>query len=246
MITQITILEVSLVLFIATIFRTAFGFGEALIAVPLLAMFMPVQVAAPIAVLASILIAGFVVFKDWKHIHLRSVGHLIASTIFGIPLGLLLLRVGSESMVKGCLAAILIIFSVYSLLKPKGMHLKDDRFAWFFGFLAGISGGSYGVNGPPLAIYGSLRAWSPEKFRATLQGYFLPASIFGMCGYGLSGLWTSKVNLLFLYSLPAIAVGIFVGRFVTTRLKDHHFARFLHFGLLTISAILLYQSFSHS
>jgi hypothetical protein len=32
------------------------------------------------------------------------------------------------------------------------------------------------MNGPPLVIYGALRRWTPERFRATLQGYFLPAS----------------------------------------------------------------------
>ena len=31
------------------------------------------------------------------------------------------------------------------------------------------------MNGPPLAIYGSMRRWSAQHFRATLQGYFLPA-----------------------------------------------------------------------
>jgi hypothetical protein len=37
---------------------------------------------------------------------------------------------------------------------------------------AGVLGGAYGMNGPPLVIYGSLRGSSPQHFRATLQGYF--------------------------------------------------------------------------
>ena len=35
------------VIFVATLIRSAFGFGEALVAVPLLALIMPVEVAAP-------------------------------------------------------------------------------------------------------------------------------------------------------------------------------------------------------
>ena len=38
------------VVFVATFIRSAFGFGEALIAVPLLALLVPVGVAAPLAV----------------------------------------------------------------------------------------------------------------------------------------------------------------------------------------------------
>jgi uncharacterized membrane protein YfcA len=104
-----------------------------------------------------------------------------------------------------------------------------------------VSRGSYGMNGPPLAIYGSLRGWSPEKFRATLQGYFLPASVLGMCGYGFAGLWTATVNRLFLWSLPAIVAGIFVGRILSRRVGERRFGRLLHLGLILIAVLLLIQ-----
>ena len=59
---------VLLVLFVATLIRSAFGFGEALIAVPLLALQMPVEVATPLAVLVSITVALVVVLEDWHKI----------------------------------------------------------------------------------------------------------------------------------------------------------------------------------
>ena len=73
-------------------------------------------------------------------------------------------------------------------------ELTDDRQAWLFGLSAGVLGGAYGMNGPPLVVYGALRRWSPEHFRATLQGYFLPASVIGMIGYWAAGLWTPSVS----------------------------------------------------
>jgi hypothetical protein len=120
--------------------------------------------------------------------------------------------------------------------------LENERFAWIFGFFAGITGGSYGMNGPPLAIYGALRGWSPERFRATLQGYFLPASILGLCGYGVAGLWTTSVNLFFMGSLPAIAAGIFTGRWISRRIDPQRFRHVLHIGLLIVASLLLFQS----
>jgi hypothetical protein len=42
--------HVLLVVFFATIIRSTFGFGEALIAVPLLALTIPIEIAAPVAV----------------------------------------------------------------------------------------------------------------------------------------------------------------------------------------------------
>lgn len=237
-----SLLAVAGILFLATVFRTVFGFGEALVAVPLLATVISIKTAAPVAVLASIVIASFVVFRDWKHIHLRSAAWLILSTLFGLPIGLLMLKFVSEPAMKATLAIFIFAFCSYSLVRPQKTILENERFAWIFGFLAGISGGSYGMNGPPLAVYGALRGWPPEKFRATLQGYFLPASIFGMCGYGAAGLWTSSVNILFIACLPAVALGIWVGRKMSRHIDVRRFARVLHFGLLGIASLLLVQS----
>jgi uncharacterized membrane protein YfcA len=84
-------LQVLSIVFVATMIRSAFGFGEALVAVPLLAFCIPLNVAAPLAVLLSITIAAIVVVQDWHKIHLRSAGWLVLSTLLGIPLGVLLL-----------------------------------------------------------------------------------------------------------------------------------------------------------
>lgn len=238
---MITTIEILAVICVATIFRTAFGFGEALIAVPLLAMLIPVQVAAPVAVFASIVVASFVVFKDWRHIQYKSAGWLLISTLFGIPLGLFLLKSVPEVIAKSVLACLIILFSVFSLLHPKRFLLENDRFAWVFGFFAGVTGGSYGMNGPPLAVYGTLRRWSPERFRATLQGYFLPASIVGLFGYWMAGLWTSEVSYLALWSLPVIAVGIYIGRQFSQRIDPRRFTRTVHILLILVGLILLLQ-----
>jgi uncharacterized membrane protein YfcA len=235
-------IEVAAVLFLATVIRSAFGFGEALVAVPLLALALPVEVAAPVAVLASITVALIVVIQDWRAIHARSAGWLVLSTFAGIPLGLWLLKTIPEVAAKAVLAFIIAGFSAYSLLRPGRYELKNDRLAWFFGFWAGVLGGAYGMNGPPLAIYGSLRKWTPGNFRATLQGYFLPASIAGMAGYLITGLWTPTVNRFYLFSLPGVVAGIFLGRAINKRLNAKQFVLYLHAALLGIAAILLVQA----
>ena len=87
---------------------------------PLLAFFIPLEVAAPLAVLVSITIAGIVVVQDWKKIHLPSTGWLVLSTLFGIPLGLLLLTSGHQRTLKGTLGLFIVAFSVYSLIGRAG------------------------------------------------------------------------------------------------------------------------------
>ncbi len=240
-----TAVQVFVVVFVATLIRSAFGFGEALIAVPLLALRLPLEVAAPLAVLVSITIALIVVVQDWRKIHVRSMGWLMAATVFGIPLGLLLLTSTHQQLTKAVLALVIIAFSTYSLLGQRPPELTKDSMPWLIGcgFVAGIMGGAYGMNGPPLAIYGSMRRWSAQHFRATLQGYFLPASILGMAGYWLKGLWVPAVTHYYLFSLPAMLPAIWLGRWLNHRLHGEAFLKYVYAGLCAVGSILLVQAF---
>jgi uncharacterized membrane protein YfcA len=237
-------LQVLVVVFLATFIRSAFGFGEALFAVPLLALFIPLKVAAPLAVLVSITIAAVVVAQDWRNIHVRSTGWLVGATLFGIPVGLALLTSRHQQVVRIALAVFIMVFAAYSLLGSKPAELKKDSRIWLLGcgFVAGVFGGAYGMNGPPLVIYGAMRRWSAQHFRATLQGYFLPASIIGMGGYWLAGLWIPAVTHYFLLCLPVLLPAIWLGRVVNHRLHGDAFLRYVYLGLAGIGLVLLAQS----
>jgi uncharacterized membrane protein YfcA len=233
---------IAAVIFVATFIRTAFGFGEALIAVPLLALKIPVETAAPLAVLVSITVASVVLVRDWRKIHFDSAWRLIVATLAGTPLGLLLLKTTPELVVKALLAVVIIAFSTYCLLGRSRPAWKDDRTAWPFGFVAGILGGAYGMNGPPLVIYGTFRGWSVEQFRATLQGYFLPASLVALFGYWWANLWTLTVTNYYLLTLPAALAAIFLGGWLNRRLKGPRFILYVHLGLIVVGTTLLIQS----
>jgi uncharacterized membrane protein YfcA len=212
----------------------------------LLALRLPLEVAAPLAVLISILIAVVVVVHDREKIHWRSAGWLVAPTLLGIPAGLALLTSGHQRGAKAAMAVVITAFAIYSLIGRRPPELKTDEGVWLFGcgFSAGVLGGAYGMNGPPLAIYGAMRRWSAQHFRATLQGYFLPASIFGMAGYWWKGLWVPAVTHYFLLSLPAAIPAIFLGRVLNHRLHGDSFLRYVYFGLAGIGAVLLMQAFA--
>jgi len=239
-----TTVLVLLVVFFATLIRSTFGFGEALIAVPLLALIVPIEVAAPVAVLLSITVAAVVVAQDWRKIHLRSTGWLLAPTFLGIPLGVALLTSVHQQVVKATLAILIVAFSGYSLLGKKPPELHSDSRGWLLGcgFVAGVLGGAYGMNGPPLVIYGAMRRWSPQHFRATLQGYFLPASIVAMAGYWFAHLWVAAVTHYYLISLFVALPAIFLGRTLNQRMRGDAFLKYVHAGLIGVGALLLIQA----
>jgi hypothetical protein len=241
-----TTIHVIAVMFVATLIRSSFGFGEALIAVPLLALRLPVAVAAPLAVAISVVIAGVIVAQDWRKIEVRSAAWLVIAAMFGIPLGLLLITQVNDHIVKMILGVLIGGFSIYSLTARTRLHLEQDHPWWLLGsgFLSGILGGAYGMNAPPLVVYGSLRRWSPQHFRATLQGYFLPASLLGLIGYVVVGLWVPEVTGYLLRSLPGVLVAIVIGRAINHRLSGNHFFRYVYAFLSVIGIVLILQGLS--
>jgi uncharacterized membrane protein YfcA len=238
---EITIVAILIIVFIATLVRSTFGFGESLIAVPLLILFIPIKVAVPLSVLISILVAGIVVVQDHNKIHFNSAKWLILFATLGIPIGLFILLYGNEKYVKLGLGLLIILYSIYSLFGKQGLKLKGDSMLLLFvcGLFSGILGGAYGLNGPPLVIYGNLRSWSAKHFRATLQAYFLPASFIGMLGFWYKGLWSPTVTYYFLITLPVVIPTIFLGRFLNHKLKEDAFLKYIYFGLILIGLLLL-------
>ena len=136
-------LNVLLVVFLATLVRSTFGFGEALIAVPLLALSIPIAVATPLAVLLSITTAAIVVVQDWRKIHIRSTVWLLAPTFLGIPLGIVLLTSAHQNFVKAALVIVIMAFSGYFLAGKEQPELRSDSRSWLLGcgFVAGVLGG---------------------------------------------------------------------------------------------------------
>ena len=103
------------VVFLATLVRSAFGFGEALVAVPLPSLFIPVPIAVSLATLLSITIAALILAQDWRHVHARSAWRLVLFTLLGIPLGLFVLTAANPTAVKVAMAVVIIAFSCYCL-----------------------------------------------------------------------------------------------------------------------------------
>jgi len=87
----LTILFILIISFIASLVRSTLGFGESLIAVPLFLLFLPVDIAVPLSVMSSGVIALIIVIQDHSKIHFNSAKWLIFYAIPGIPLGIAVL-----------------------------------------------------------------------------------------------------------------------------------------------------------
>ena len=238
-----TLILILTVLFLAALTRSTFGFGDALVGMPLLAILAGMHIATPVIQMFGTTIAIFILIRQWKQVDLKSAWKLIVSSLAGIPIGLYYLSKANESLVKIILAGVIILFALYQLTTPRMIGLKNDRFALLFGFLGGILGGAYNTNGPPVIFYGTLRKWDPVRFRATLQGYFFPTGIGILAGHLIAGLWTREVIRYYLFGLPVVLVAILLGSFLNKRIPKERFVRYIYLILVVLGIFLLVDAF---
>jgi uncharacterized membrane protein YfcA len=236
--TDLTI-ATAFILFVCTSIRSAIGFGDALLAMPLLGMIMSLRTATPLVALTGFIISSMIIIFDQDSIDLKSAWRLIISTIIGVPFGLFLLQYAPEKTVKMGLGIILILYGLYNLVSPKFPQLRHERYAVFFGLVAGVLGGAYNINGLPIAVYGVMRRWSASYFRATMQCYFLFSGIATIAGHGFAGLWTPQVWRLFLWSIPSILIGIYVGGKINRLIPQPMFNRLIFSLLIIVGCIFL-------
>jgi len=235
--TSPTLLVIAII-FLSTFTRSALGFGDALIAMPLLAMVVGITTATPLVAMAASTISIMILSRAWRDVNFKAAWRLVLSSLVGIPIGLYFLKTAPESIVKAVLGIVLIGFGLYNLVAPKLPHLRNEKLSYLFGFGAGILGGAYNANGPLVVVYSALRRWSPENFRATLQGYFLPTGFTVLISHGLAGLWTPTVLRLYLYALPVIVVGVIVGEIVNRKFSVERFYNIVYVVLVLMGILL--------
>jgi len=242
------ILVIVTIVFVGALTRSTFGFGEALVAMPLLSAVVDVQFAAALIALTSTINALAILVSDWSGLDWRSTKVLATATLVGVPIGVMGTEYISEFWIKSVLAFVVIGFAFYNLFKPTLLKLKTDRTAPAFGLISGVLGGAYVTLGPPLVIFASLRGWNPRQFRATLQGVFFPATVFICLTHFWigrwnedDGRWNSDLFVCLVVCMPLMAIALWVGQWLNRRFSTAQFKRCV-FALLLCSGLVLLTS----
>ena len=230
---------VVLIIFLTTLVRSTFGFGNALIAMPLLILLIGVNGATPLIALIGLVISLIMLIREWREIVWKDTLVLLISSLAGLPLGLLLLTNFSENIIRMILGVILIGFGIYNLLEIQLPVLERPVLAVPFGFLAGILGGAYNANGPPIVIYGVLRGWNKKAFRASLQGFFFVSSLMIVAGHALSGFWSRQTMIAFFISLPTVFLAVYLGEKFARKITQENFDRVIY-SFLTLMGTLMF------
>ena len=232
------ILTVIGIVFLAFLVRATFGFGDALVGMPLLVMVIGINASAPLMAMLALVIAFMIFIRNRSHVDYRLSLKLVFSAIAGVPIGLFYLKSIDEAFINLVLGAIICIFAVYKWI---GVSLKTRTpgvVTYFTGFLSGILGAAYNTNGPPVIMLLSSKSRQPVDFRSTLQSYFFFTGLGIVGGHFIAGNVTMSVLTNFLLSVPALFIAFLAGELLFRKFRTDKFYNFVY-ALLFILGIAL-------
>ncbi len=223
--------------FVAAVAQSLTGFGFALVLVPLLSLVWDPQSVVVVSTILNGLLSISITIQLRRHIVLSRVGLLLAGSVVGLPLGLVVLVTldpGPLRLLIGFLVVLfglLIYFGAVRPLKARGWQLIAT------GLLSGVLQSSTSMGGPPAVLYLMSQRYGKLVVRSTLLGFFGPLCLLALVGFALAGMLRSETLLLTVAMVPATLLGILVGNAAFGRVSSELF-RALVAALIVAAGIM--------
>lgn len=223
------------------------GIGGAMFAVPIAAMFIPIQQVIVLSCILNLAMDGGLTLLHFRFCRFKALLPMLAGTIPGSVAGLFILQMVSGQILEGIVGVLLLVF----LLWQQFFRIrKKGKESWQIGGLAGCVAGIFGTaisfDGPPVAAYGLYAGWQPRVFLGTLGVFFILRGIFACTLQAYSGLYSPDVIQYALYGFPATLLGTFCAFPVTKKVNPEIFNRILKIIIAIAAAACIYRACHNS
>ena len=217
------------------------GFAFGLIAAAIWLYALTPQQTTTLIVAYGLLVQAYAVWKLRHTMNAARLMPLILGSVVGVPIGILLLRWVSPAHLRVAIGALLVLFSLYNLARPKLPEVKGGGQAADAGagFLNGVVGGSTGLAGILIVIWSNMRGWPRDEQRAAFQPTGVATFLITLVVLGGSGIITADMLKLFALGLPALAIGTWVGWKLYGKLDEASFRKGVLVLLLISGAALV-------
>lgn len=232
------------ILLVAYFVRGISGFGSGLIAVPLLALQLPLTFVVPLILLtdftASLVLGGL----HFGQVDKEEIRRLIPGGLIGIALGTFLLVSLPKTPMLLTLGSFIILFALRNLLLG---HRPPRPIATWWAWPASLTGSTvgamFGTGGPPYVMYLSHRIHDKGRLRATFSGLFFLEGLVRIASFTLTGLLLEgRLLLAFLAAAPVALTALWAGSHVHSRLSNQAMLRVISLTLLGSGLSLYFKA----
>lgn len=239
--------SLDLVIFLIATFAGALvaglsGFAFGLVAASIwLYILTPLQTATLI-IAFGLIVQGYSVWKLRHALDWRKLWPFIAGAAIGVPVGVAILGWANPAYVRAGIGIFLILYSLYALFRPSlGPVTAGAAADAGVGFANGVLGGITGLAGILVTIWCGLRGWPKDQQRTVFQP--VAVAIFAMSALwlGVKGAVSADTIRLFLFGLPALLAGSWLGIKLYGRLDEAAFRKVVLVLLLASGMALMFR-----
>jgi uncharacterized protein len=196
------------------------GFGAAIVAIPLLAQFLPLRFAVPMMLVFD-LVAGLLLgLKNRRSVDMRELLRLVPFLLVGMVAGVYLLMRVPERWLLAVLGLFAVLYAGWNLLRKPSMAPLAPGWALPAGFFGGAFTSMYGTGGPIYVSYLARRITDKDVLRASVAALIFGAGWLRLAMFTASGLYAQPGLLMLAATLmPAAVMGYFIGSRLHARLS---------------------------
>ncbi|MBN1617927.1 sulfite exporter TauE/SafE family protein [Candidatus Dojkabacteria bacterium] len=238
-----TVLIIAIVTIIAYILKALIGFGTAIIIMPILMYFFGPRDALVIGAFADLFSNVFLLKKEWTKIKEHPYLYLLPGLIIGTFIGVSILIRENDLFLKRLMGIAIILYIATQFLNIRIKIKKQEYkiiYGLFAGLIAGISGGLFNINGPPLVIYLNSVLDDKVEIRENLVILLIIDSLWRIflltINHQVSEL---SVSIFVPILIPSILIGFAIGSKIDQNLKTKAFKIISHIVLLVIGIEML-------
>jgi len=231
-----TILAVAAVAMAIAFAQGVAGFGFALLAVPVLAVVLPVKDAVVLSTLIGAANSSYQAVLLRSSIDRVRVRRYLWGSLVGAPFGFALFQVASPDVLRAIVGIAVLGGTVVVARGATGEGPRPalDR---SMAVVSGVLLTSTSTNGPPLVLALRAQGVPIDSFRASLASVFAVTGLAASVAFAMVGSVDADIAALALAALPAVAVGARLGYRFRTRVAGAAFSR-LVVALLVAGALV--------
>ncbi|NCY16232.1 MAG: sulfite exporter TauE/SafE family protein [Actinobacteria bacterium] len=224
------------VVLVAAMVQSTTGFGFSLLAVPLLSLAVPTELAVVVAATLGTLTSTAQAIGEREHGDRPTIGRMLAGAAIGAPFGLLVLELASNRQLKFGLAAVI---GAFLLINLRGITIERGSRSVDVGagLVSGVLNTALSTNGPPLVMALHARHLAPPVFRGTISAVFAGTGLITLGLFLVSGRYDSDAGELLLVAVPTMVIGYALGARLRPHIDPPRFRQAV-MVLLTVTAII--------
>jgi hypothetical protein len=219
------IMAVVAIMFVAATIQGTVGFGRALIAAPMTALFYPADETVVLMIMLGFVGGLVMVAKTYKYSNIKKVVPMLFFGIAGVVAGVMTLSAIPVKGLKITMGAF-VILSAAMLASGLRIRIKNEKLAYSIaGLLGGYANGALSFGGPPTVLFLQNQEEQKNAFRANLSIFFTVIGLSGIINLFAFDMVTVEISIKALILAVPCVLGTYFGNFLSHKLHEDIFKK---------------------